>query len=63
MTLSTDTARCPGHAPFGITHPVCNDCQRRTETVHDEFRQAWMKRMVLFNNVCEARIAPLGEKT
>ena len=62
MTLNTDTARCNGHAPFGIIHAPCRDCQRRTELVHHDYRQSWMKPNVIFSNVCDARIAPEGEK-
>ena len=61
MSLSFDVSRCNGHAPFGVTHTACRDCQRRTETAHGE-RQPWMRPPPVIGIECASRIAPEGEK-
>ena len=61
MSLSLETARCNGHAPFGVVHTPCRDCQRRTEIYHGG-RQIWMRPPPVIGIECASRIAPIEEK-
>ena len=51
MPLSYDTARCQGH-------PIqqCQDCQRKTETKHHPYRQAWMVPVLQEGVACDSKI-------